>query len=392
MNQKELQELKRQFKFENDKLFLRGIQEAYGKNRDGEASILFSRQVNPDFLEKEEGELYYDIFKRSLAGQFGKTLLEYAFDKADPQSLQLRDAFLGYKNGSLLQDVLFTELVEELLVKGDYRNPVYIVAGVFEYAAAELNNNRDDLGDNSIFRFVLVAICEAKLTNLGLIYSHHDNEVRRKINEEMEIEPAALDAFLYPVFTQRRTDLNHFLYHTKSAKNPNIALVEEYFHIPFISTAQEQQDGFTKVIENAFPDGLPSEVAMKFHENLSEFVNEESQEEGMVMINKRQIKNLLANSGAKAESLQEFDRSYQDILEDQEVAAINILEKGKVSLKAPSITINVKDDAIERIQAKEIDGKYCLVIEIDEGLQISGVPANLSIPQKEVRVIEPEDK
>ena len=43
MNQKELQELKRQFKFDNDKLFLRGIQEAYGKNRDGEASILFSR-------------------------------------------------------------------------------------------------------------------------------------------------------------------------------------------------------------------------------------------------------------------------------------------------------------------------------------------------------------
>ncbi len=378
MNQKELQELKRQFKFDNDKLFLRGIQEAYGKNRDGEASILFSRQVNPDFLEKEEGELYYDIFKKSLAGQFGKNLMEYAFDKANPQSLDLRDTFLGYKNGSLLQDVLFTELVQDLLVKGDYRNPVYIVAGVFEYAAAELNANREDLGDNSVFRFVLVAVCEAKLTNLGLIYNNHDKEVRRKINEEMEIVSTSLDAFLYPVFTQRRTDLNHFLYHTKSAKNPNISLIEEYFHIPFTSTAQEQQDGFAKVIEDAFPDGLSSQVAMKFHENLSEFVNEGSQEEGVVMINKRQIKDLLASSGLGASALQEFDRSYQTILEDQEVAAINLLEKGKVSLKAPSITINVKDDALERIQAKEVDGKYCLVIEIDEGLQISGLPANLA--------------
>lgn len=378
MNQKELQELKRQFKFDNDKLFLKGIQEAYGKNRDGEASILFSRQVNPDFLEKEEGELYYDIFKKSLAGQFGKNLMEYAFDKANPQSLDLRDTFLGYKNGSLLQDVLFTELVQDLLVKGDYRNPVYIVAGVFEYAAAELNANREDLGDNSVFRFVLVAVCEAKLTNLGLIYNNHDKEVRRKINEEMEIVSTSLDAFLYPVFTQRRTDLNHFLYHTKSAKNPNISLIEEYFHIPFTSTAQEQQDGFAKVIEDAFPDGLSSQVAMKFHENLSEFVNEGSQEEGVVMINKRQIKDLLASSGLGASALQEFDRSYQTILEDQEVAAINLLEKGKVSLKAPSITINVKDDALERIQAKEVDGKYCLVIEIDEGLQISGLPANLA--------------
>ncbi len=297
---------------------------------------------------------------------------------ANPQSLDLRDTFLGYKNGSLLQDVLFTELVQDLLVKGDYRNPVYIVAGVFEYAAAELNANREDLGDNSVFRFVLVAVCEAKLTNLGLIYNNHDKEVRRKINEEMEIVSTSLDAFLYPVFTQRRTDLNHFLYHTKSAKNPNISLIEEYFHIPFTSTAQEQQDGFAKVIEDAFPDGLSSQVAMKFHENLSEFVNEGSQEEGVVMINKRQIKDLLASSGLGASALQEFDRSYQTILEDQEVAAINLLEKGKVSLKAPSITINVKDDALERIQAKEVDGKYCLVIEIDEGLQISGLPANLA--------------
>ncbi len=383
MNQKELQELKRQFKFDNDKLFLRGLQEAYGKNREGEASILFSRQVNPDFLEKEEGQLYYDIFKRSLAGQFGKTLMEYAFDKADPQSLELRDTFFGYKNGSLLQDGLFTELVQELLIKGDYRNPVYIVAGVFEYAAGELNANREDLEETSTFRFVIVAVCEAKLTELGLIYSHSDNEVHRKINEEMEIIPTSLDAFLYPVFTQRRTDLNHFLYHTKSAKNPNISLIEEYFHIPFTSTAQEQQQGFAKVMETAFPQGLPSQVVMKFHEHLSEFVNEGSQEEGVVLINKPQIKNLLAASGMKTEALQEFDRSYQEILEDQEVAAINLMEKGKVSLKAPSITIQVKDDAIEHLQAKEIDGKYCLVIEMDEGLRISGLPAHLSTSLQE---------
>lgn len=304
--------------------------------------------------------------------------MEYGFDKADPQALTLRDQLVGYKNGSLLQDVLFKELVEELLIKGDYRNPVYILAGTFEYAAAELNANRESLEDNSIFRFVVVAICEAKLTNLGLIYNNRDNEVRRKVNEEMEITSSPLDAFLYPLFTQRRSDLNHFLYHTKSAKTPNIGLIEEYFHIPFLSTAQEQQEGFIQVIQEAFPDGLSSEVAMKFHENLSEYVAEESQEESVVMVDKRRLKDLLANSGVDEGGLQEFDRSYSHVLEDQEVVATNLLEKGKVSLKAPSITIQVKDDAIERIQAKEVDGKYCLVIEIDEGLEISSLPANLA--------------
>lgn len=387
MNKKELGEIKKQLKFDNDKLLLKGIQEAYGKNRDGEASIQFTRLINPDTLEKEEGELYFDIFKKSLGGTPGKNLLEYGFDASDPQAKELQQRFYDYKNGSLLKEDEFKALANELLKKGDYRNNVYITAGIFEYAAPGLNANNEVLEENSIFRFMIVAVTEARLTDIGLYYSTATNEVARKVNDEMQIIPAPLDAIFYPTFSSRASDVNHFLYHCKSAKSPNIELIEEFFHIPFVSTAPEQTEGFAKVIGEVFPQGMEAGTAMKFHENISDYVSENSQEDSMVMLDKPRIKDLLLASGANSENMQHFDSAYSKILEDQEVAAVNLMEKGKISLKAPSISISVKDDALEQIRTETINGKRCLVIEMGEGLEISGLPSNLQSPKKSVNVI-----
>lgn len=387
MNKKELGEIKKQLKFDNDKLLLKGIQEAYGKNRDGEASIQFTRLINPDTLEKEEGELYFDIFKKSLGGTPGKNLLEYGFDASDPQAKELQQRFYDYKNGSLLKEDEFKALAVELLKKGDYRNNVYITAGIFEYAAPGLNANNEVLEENSIFRFMIVAVTEARLTDIGLYYSTATNEVARKVNDEMQIIPAPLDAIFYPSFSSRASDVNHFLYHCKAAKSPNIELIEEFFHIPFVSSAPEQSEGFAKVISEVFPQGMEASTAMKFHENISDYVSENSQEDSVVMLDKPRIKDLLLASGANSENMQHFDSAYSKILEDQEVAAVNLMEKGKISLKAPSISISVKDDALEQIRTETINGKRCLVIEMDEGLEISGLPSNLQSPKKSVNVI-----
>lgn len=389
MNKKELGELKKQLKYDNDKLYLKGIQEGYGRCNDGEPVVRFTRLINGETLEKEEGELYFDIFKKSLSGTYGKNLIEYGFDNGDPQAKKLQETFFDYKNGSLLKEEEFQALVQELLVKGDYRNPVYITAGIFEYAAPGLNANNEILEENSVFRFMIVAVSEAKLTEIGLYYNHQTNEVQRKVNDEMQIVPQPLDAFLYPSFSGRASDVNHFLYHSKTAKKPNIELIEEYFHIPFISSAPEQTEGFAKVIADVFPKGMETKTALKFHENLSDYIAENSEEYSMVMMDKSRIKDLLVASGAREENMRFFDSSFTKILEDQEVAAINLMEKGKVSLKAPSISISIKDDALEHVKTRNIDGHNCLVIEMDDGLEISGLPANLLQPAKSVHVIQP---
>lgn len=392
MNKKELNEIKKQLKYENEALYLKGIQEGYGRCNDGEPVVRFTRLINGETLEKEEGELFFDIFKKSLSGTYGKNLIEYGFDRNIPESKALQETFFAYKDGSLLIKEQFEQLVKDLLVKGDYRNPVYITAGIFEYAAPALNKNNEILEENSVFRFMIVAISEAKLTEIGLYYNHETNEVQRKVNDEMQIVTPPLDAFLYPSFSGRASDVNHFLYHAKSAKKPNIDLIEDYFHIPFVSSAPEQSEGFAKVIADIFPNGMDTKTALKFHENLSDYIDENNNEESMMMMDKTRIKDLLVASGAPDENMRFFDSSFSKILEDQEVAAVNLMETGKVSFKAPSISISVRDDALEYVKTKTIDGHPCLVIEMNDGLEISGLPANLLTPTKTVHVIQPTNQ
>lgn len=392
MNKKDLSEIKRQLKPENERLILKGIQEAYGKYRDEEAHLLFTRLIDPETLSTEEEDLYFEIFRKSLSGTPGKNLMEYTFDPMDPQAVELQKTLFDYRNGTLLEPEVFDRYASELIEKGNYRNSVYVTVGIFEYAAPNLNANREELEGNTTYRFMITAISEARLTDIGLFYSTKDNCVSRKVNEEMQIIPSPLDAFLYPSFSERAADVNHFLYHSKTAKKPNIDLIEQFFHIPFQSTAPEQADGFAQVIADVFPQGLDVKTAIQFHRNVSDFIQEGTEEDAVVKVDKARVHDLLDASGAMAQNMEHFDSAYTRILEDQELAAVNLVEKGKVSLKSPAITVSIKDDALDQVQTRVIDGKSCLVIEITDELKISNLPGTLIEPEpkKEVRVISPE--
>lgn len=383
MNKKEWQELRRQLKWDNDSLQIRGLMEAYGKNREEGPSLLFTRSTDPVSIEKEEGELYFEIFRKSLSGTPGKNLTEYEFDSSDPDSLALRQRFYELKNGSLLDEKTFEKLAAELIEKGDYRNPVYITAGLFEYAVSGMNANREALEDGSFFRFFIIAISEAKLTEIGLYYSRADNQVLRKINEDAVIIPSPLDAFAYPSFTERASDVSHLIYRCKAAKSPNIALIEDFFHIPFSISASEQSEAFAAVIADLFPAGMDAQTALKFHENVSDYIRESSQEQSDVMVDKNRVADLLAASGAPQSALDHFDSAYAHRLEDQPVSAVNLVEKGRISVKAPSISISVRDDALEKIESRTINGKPCLVITLDEGVELSGLPVSFLEKEKQ---------
>ena len=63
MNKKELNEIKKQLKYENETLYLKGIQEGYGRCNDGEPVVRFTRLIHGDTLEKERSEEIVKLIK-----------------------------------------------------------------------------------------------------------------------------------------------------------------------------------------------------------------------------------------------------------------------------------------------------------------------------------------
>ena len=54
--------------------------------------------------------------------------------------------------------------------------------------------------------------------------------------------------------------------------------------------------------------------------------------------------------------------------------ATNIAETRKFSIETPDISIKVNPDRTDLVETKIIDGRPCLVIEINDQVEVNGVP------------------
>lgn len=79
-----------------------------------------------------------------------------------------------------------------------------------------------------------------------------------------------------------------------------------------------------------------SKPAIQFHRNVSDFIQEGTEEDAVVKVDKARVHDLLDASGAMAENMEHFDSAYTRILEDQELAAVNLVEKRQSQPEIPS--------------------------------------------------------
>ena len=49
-------------------------------------------------------------------------------------------------------------------------------------------------------------------------------------------------------------------------------------------------------------------------------------------------------------------------------------QEKKFSVKTPDVEIHVSPEYLNRLEARVIDGKKCLVIEVDDNVEVNGVP------------------
>ena len=95
------------------------------------------------------------------------------------------------------------------------------------------------------------------------------------------------------------------------------------------------------------------------------------------------MKRLLANSGITEERMEHFEASFDHIAgENAEFLVTNIAETRKFSIQTPDVVVKVNPDRADLVETKIIDGKQCLVIEINNQVEVNGVPIR-TIPLSE---------
>ena len=75
--------------------------------------------------------------------------------------------------------------------------------------------------------------------------------------------------------------------------------------------------------------------------------------------------------------MESFDKDYDETIGRQTtLLASNIAETRKFSVKTPEIVVNVNPDRADLVDIQVIDGRKCLVIPIDEEVEVNGIAVN----------------
>ena len=373
MTRKELNEIKSQYTLEDC-----GILRLCGCYVDGERNKI--TQFNENFLNlpEEEKHKYFDIFKKTLSGTPGKNLVDmkfnvdaYADEGARTFLMNLRDS--GLKDDRLL-DEFYDRIINNYSYVGNYL--ILLINQVYDIPAVTTDNIEMDDASDEVYSYILCSICHVNLSKPGLGYDEEDNNFHDKKQNHMVDVPDV--GFLFPAFNKRSADEDMTLFYTKDVSEFEDGLIDCLLDCAVPLPAKQQKETFTSLVNEALGEEADLEIVKNIHENLEQIIEEKKQESPTpVMLDKTEMKDLLEKSGVKEERLENFEEHFEMAAgEHGKLVASNVSSGKKFEVKTPDVVIKINSDKTDIVSTQVIDGRQCLVIQIDERLEVNGISVN----------------
>lgn len=399
MNKKEVAEIKRQFKMDNEDMVINNIG-IYYINKENEIVCSqikrFAEQKDmtggmpgsDKYWAQLEEERFIEIFKKTLGGQLGKGLVEYNFpnelllSKEETCYSKLSDILNGNLEIKSEVDEYISFLADKLNRNEEYA--ICIASCAYSLPVKDINGFKtkdDDLCiDVEEYDFVLVSICPIIHTNIGLFYNKNKKQIEHKENDEKTVA-LPVTGFLFPAFNNRSTDVNSVLVYNKKSKEPDLALIQSALGCNFIMDAEEERNKFNIIITKVITGGDDANIAIDYnttqsiHSIISEKISESVLDTELPTISRDELKSILKRSGVSDEKLEKYDEIYDEVMDSKNIQlkAVNVINASKLDIKSPDVVINVKSDKSDKVTAKEINGKRCLVVELDDDVEINGL-------------------
>lgn len=373
MTRKELNEIKSQYTLEDC-----GILRLCGCYVDGERNKI--TQFNENFLNlpEEEKHKYFDIFKKTLSGTPGKNLVDmkfnvdaYADEGARTFLMNLRDS--GLKDDRLLNE-FYDRIINNYSYVGNYL--ILLINQVYDIPAVTTDNIEMDDASDEVYSYILCSICHVNLSKPGLGYDEEDNNFHDKKQNHMVDVPDV--GFLFPAFNKRSADEDMTLFYTKDVSEFEDGLIDCLLDCAVPLPAKQQKETFTSLVNEALGEEADLEIVKNIHENLEQIIEEKKQESpAPVMLDKTEMKDLLEKSGVKEEKLENFEEHFEMAAgEHGKLVASNVSSGKKFEVKTPDVVIKINSDKTDIVSTQVIDGRHCLVIQIDERLEVNGISVN----------------
>ncbi|MBM4763544.1 DUF4317 domain-containing protein [Bacillus sp. B15-48] len=379
MNKKDIANIRKQFKLNNNLLSIREIFNVYVKKETGEIYHHVSQPFQ--MLELEAQELFLQNFKKVLTGSLDNKLFELKFRRDVEDSTQtilfngLHAKETENWNETMLQIVekMFANTVYEFdtmvtFIRGEYRKPT-----------KKRDLESEEGGDDEVYsnEFILCSLNKTNQPKKALLFDYIEKEFKSNNILDPIIDLASpMSGFLFPAFHNNAADVNHILYCSGKVNQPDELFIESVLTCEDIITAVEDKDSFEQILINVMGDEVESRVISNVYEEIDRVVqaNEEEEDESeSPMLDYRDVERILTVSGVEDVDTAKVEQAFKNVVADEkhEFKASNLVPKNiKIETKVANLSIRPQD--LKHLKYITYDGKRCLLIEIDEDVIVEG--------------------
>ena len=379
MNKKEIAEIKKQFTQERC-----AITRICGCYVDGEKNK--KTELKEAFLSLPEEEMfkYFAIFRKALSGTVGKNLLTMEFPLASEEAGGTQDFLMQLRASSLKDENLLEEFYDKI-IENYYSVENYLILLIHAvYDIPGKSSDGEEMFDASdeVYDHILCCICPVTLSKPGLSYDEESNAFHTRICDRVVNMPDI--GFLFPAFHDRSTDVHSLLYYAAKPEELRMEFVEPVLGCNLPLSAGDQKETFQTIVEETLGDACDYEVVKNIHEKLNEMIEEKKDEPDPVILDRAEVKRLLEYSGVEEEKLSSFEEKYEEAAgTDTCFVASNVANTRQFEIKTPDVVVKVSPDRMDLVETKVINGRKCLVISLDNSVEVNGITVRMGLSGEE---------
>ena len=369
MIKKEISEIKRRFTPSNCT-----VSRICGCYVDGEKNKKTTFKEAFLSLPEEDMFKYFDILRKNLSGALGKNLINLEFPLDSEMEGGTQEFLLRLRASRLQDDALLDTFYDRIIEAYDYVGNylILLIHDAYDIPGKTSDGLTMEDASDEVYSYIMCSICPVDLSKPGLSYNELENTFSNRVRDWVVQMPEL--GFLFPAFNDRSTDLHGALYYSKDSDDLHDAFIERILGCPLPLPAGYQRDSFRSVIEETLGESCSYETVKTIHENLSDMLEENKDKPEPLILDKHQVKALLEHSGVEEDHLITFDKNFDEAAgESAVIFASNLVNTRAFEVRTPDVIVKVNPERTDLIETREIDGRQCLVIAIDGGIEVNGI-------------------
>jgi len=381
MIKKDLADMRKHMKIGSTMLQFNNLYNIYLKKDNLE--IIHQEVKNFNMLDDEAQELYIKNFKKILSGALDTKLFQLNFLNTELEDNSQKLLYTALESeGDEEKYMALETFVNKLANNYKYENDIVItfVFGEYWKGSKKRSIEAEEAEDDNVysFKFILGSINKVEYPKKAIQFDYINKEFRTNSSLDAVVNlNSPMDGFMFPCFNNNYSDVNHVMYYSGKNNEVNLDFIENVLNGTIKITATEEKNCFNSIIKEVVGDEIEPETMQTIYENIA--LKAEDMEEGEeALLTIKDVKSVLAGSGIDDERIEKLEEAYEATIGNSnfDFKVDNILPDLKsksVKIESEKASISIVPGALSKIkQIKNKHGKKCLLIELDEDVEING--------------------